>query len=325
MARKSFTFSAGVRASLSKRLQEKLVEFRDEKEIFGVGMLGTALVITRRAKSLGLPLVPAALLTQGGGQVSGLSGRAINKILREHNVKESVGTESGRTSRGTPNLAQAYATFLNELHQKGLFDLQTIEQWWVERFIEYFNTEPFEFRYDQSKSLAAVLRNLLDQALERQRRFPGKTYVGAVMQHLVGAKLELVLPKSQISHHGFSVADAVSARSGDFAIDDVVIHCTTAPTDALLKKCKANLESGKRPIILTLPKMIGAAETMAESLGIAGRVEIMDSIQFLTANLYEMSFFSATERKVTIEKLVQKYNDIVSKCENDASLRIKLG
>lgn len=71
--------------------------------------------------------------------------------------------------------------------------------------------------------------------------------------------------------------------------------------------------------------MIGAAETMAESLGIAGRVEIMDSIQFLTANLYEMSFFSATERKVTIEKLVQKYNDIVSKCENDASLRIKLG
>ena len=106
-------------------------------------------------------------------------------------------------------------------------------------------------------------------------------------------------------------------------IDDVIIHCTTAPTDALLHKCKANLQSGKRPIILTVAKMIGAAEEMAKSLGIDGRVEIMDALQFLSANLYEMSLFQAAQRKTTIEKLTGKYNEIISVHESDASLRIE--
>lgn len=310
---------------MNKNLESKLTQFRDDKQIVNVGALGTALVITRKAKKLSLPLDPNTLVTEGGGQVSGLSGSAINKILLEYNVRNSVGTESGRTSRGTPSLAQAYAKFLNELNRQGLAKLDEIEAWWVARFVDYFNTEPFKLNYDQSKTLGVMLRNLLDQAIERQRKSPGKTYVGAVLQHLVGAKLELALPEVKITHNGFSVADAVSDRSGDFVIDDAIIHCTTAPTEALLQKCKANLQSGKRPIILTISKMIGAAEGAAESLGIDGRVEIMDALQFLAANLYEMSLFKAAQRKITIEKLVEKYNEIVSGHESDASLRIDLG
>lgn len=307
---------------MNKKLEESLTRFRDDKQIVNVGSLGTVLVITRRAKKVSLPIDPDTLITEGGGQVSGLSGNAINKILREYSVSNSVGTESGRTSRGTPNLAKAYAELLNELNRRGLGKLDEIEAWWVARFVDYFNTEPFRLNYDQSKTLGAVLRNLLDQAIERQRKSPGKTYIGAVLQHLVGAKLELALPEVSITHNGFSVADAVSDRSGDFVIDDVIIHCTTAPTEALLKKCKTNLQSGKRPIILTISKMIGAAEGAAENLGIDGRVEIMDALQFLAANLYEMSLFKAAQRKITVEKLVEKYNEIISAHESDASLRI---
>lgn len=169
------------------------------------------------------------------------------------------------------------------------------------------------------------MQDVLNQAIERQKKSPGRTYVGAVLQHLVGAKLELALPTITIVHHGFSVADAVSERSGDFVIDDVAIHCTSAPSESLLKKCKANLQSGKRPMILTIGKMIGAAEGMAEGLGIEGRVEIMDALQFLTANLYEMSLFRAADRKVTLERLVNKYNEIVlAKEAGDQSLRIEL-
>jgi len=211
------------------------------------------------------------------------------------------------------------------LNRQDLAKLDEIEAWWVTRLVDYFNTEPFKLNYDQSKTLVAVLRNLLDQAIERQRKSPGKTYIGAVLQHLVGAKLELAMPKVQITHNGFSVADAVSNRSGDFVIDDAIIHCTTAPTEALVKKCKANLQSGKRPIILTLTKMIGAAEEMAKEIGIEGRVEIMDALQFLAANLYEMSLFKASQRKITMERLAKKYNEIVAEHESDASLRINLG
>jgi hypothetical protein len=288
-------------------------------------MLGMALVITRKAKKKGLPLNAASLLTDGGGQVSGLSGKAINKILAEYDVTRSVGTESGRTSRGTINSSQIYAAFLNNLHDDGMADLGVIERWWVDRLIDFFNSQPFILNYDQSRTLRAMLDDLLGQALKRQRESPGTTYVGAVLQHMVGAKLVLAMPEVTIEHHGFSVADAVSSRSGDFVIDDVAIHCTTAPTEALLDKCCANLQSSVRPIILTVGKGLGAAEVMAETKGISGRVEIMDAIQFLAANLYELSLFATSKRRITIEKLVEQYNVIVDANEPDPSFRVSLG
>ncbi len=306
-------------------LSAKLIEFRDYKQVFNVGALGTVLVITRQAKKKAFPINPDNLITPGGGQVSGLSGRSINKILGDHGITNQVGTESGRTSRGTPSLARSYAEFLNNLASESVVDFDEIERWWVARFIEYFNTEPFKLNYDQSKTLVSVLRNLLEQALERQRKSPGKTYIGAVLQHLVGAKLELSLADVEIIHNGFSVADAVSSRSGDFVIDNAIIHCTTAPSEALLQKCKLNLQSGKIPIILTISKMLGAAEGLAEAVGIDGRVEMMDALQFIAANLYEMSLFKAAQRKITIDNLVEKYNEIVSTHESDASLRIEIG
>ncbi len=178
---------------INEHLSVKLSAFRDKNQIVNVGWLGTVLVITRKAQKMDFPLDSGDLITEGGGQVAGLSGRSINKILT------------------------------------------------------------------------------------------------------------------------------------DFVIDEAIIHCTTAPSEALLLKCRANLQSGKRPIILTTGKGLVAAESMAENFGIEGRVEIMDALQFLTCNLYEMSLFKADQRKITIDKLVVKYNDIINAHESDASLRIEIG
>lgn len=306
-------------------IDSKLIAYRDEKQIFNIDALGTVLIITRKADALGFPLQPESLITKGGGQVSGLGGRAINKILQSHGVNNQVGTESGRTSRGAISLAKDYAEWLNSLNNEGLANLDKIEMWWVGRFVDYFNTEPFKLNYDQAKTLVMMFRDLLDQAIDRQRKTPGKTYVGTVLQHLIGAKLELALPDTHVSHIGASVADSVSERSGDFVIDDAIIHCTTAPSRELIQKCKINLQTGKRPIILTLNRMIGAAEGLAEELNVDGRIEMMDALQFIAANLYKMSLFKTSHRKITIEKLVQKYNKIVDEYESDASLRIEIG
>lgn len=305
-------------------LSARLEQFQSKFNVANVGSLGTALVLTRKAKSLGLPLKAETLLTKGGGQVSGLSGNAINKILKEHGEDRRVGTESGRTSRGTPTLARQYSNFLNEVATESPSLLNDIERWWVERIVEYFNTEPFNLRYDESKNLISMLEDLLEQALKRQQQQPGRTHVGAVLQHLVGAKLELALPNSKIEHHGYSVADKTE-RSGDFDVGDVSIHCTTTPQESLLLKCLANIRSGKRPLILTRGTMIGSAVELAKLLGIADRVEILDVLQFVTMNLYELSLSKAVQRQVTIENLANKYNEIVVKCEADQSLQIKLG
>lgn len=102
------------------KLEAELLNFRDTKQIVNIGALGTVLIITRKANNLGFPLDPSKRITKGGGQVSGLSGRAINKILAEHGVGNFVGTESGGTRRGTPNLARAYAEWLNILNSEGV-------------------------------------------------------------------------------------------------------------------------------------------------------------------------------------------------------------
>lgn len=308
--------------ALSAKQLTALDSFVAKNCVATIGSLGTALILTRKAQKLGLPIDIDAIATTGGGQVSGLSGGAINKILAEHGIAQQVGTESGRTSRGTINLGNAYAHLLNEFATKAA--LVEFELWWVNKFAELFNTQPFELKYDQSKTIAVTIQGLIQQAIDRQRRAPGTTIVGALLQHLVGAKLELALPNMKITHNGVSVADSVSSRSGDFVLDEVVIHCTTSPSQLLLAKCKRNLESGIRPIILTVPRSLQTAINYADELGIGNRVEILDAIQFLTANLYEMSHFRADKRKVTLDALVAKYNEIIDLVESNPSLRIEI-
>lgn len=98
---------------INPNLEAALVQFKADYQVGGVGALGTVLVLTRKAKVLGLPFDLDKLLTPGGGQVAGLSGSNINKILATHCVLQKVGTESGRTSRGTPTLAKQYVAFLH--------------------------------------------------------------------------------------------------------------------------------------------------------------------------------------------------------------------
>jgi len=306
---------------LSPQHENALTDFKEEHGFAGVGAMGTALILTRKAIDNGMPLDSGALLTDGGGQVKGLSGKSINRILDEYNVVQRVGTEAGRTSRGTPTLAWKYAQFLNGLGLT-LDEAADFERWWVDRFIDYFNSKPFKLNYDAGRSLAAVIQDLLNQAVARQKKNPGTMYAGAVLQHLVGAKLELALPELKIGHNGASVADAVSSRSGDFVLDNTIIHCTTAPGDALMQKCKDNLQLGLQPIILTIGKGVGTAQGLSESHGVEGRVEVMDALQFLAANLYEMSLFQGSARRIKVVELVKKYNEIVAAQEADASLRI---
>ena len=68
-----------------------------------------------------------------------------------------------------------------------------------------------------------------------------------------------------------------------------------------------------------------AAESLANIQGICGRVDILEVEQFIATNVYEISQFKTTERKVTVERLIDQYNLIVEACETDPSLKVKVG
>jgi hypothetical protein len=302
-------------------IDERLKEFAQKNRMKGKGPLSVALVVTRHAKKLGMPLDPEALLTDGGGQVVGLGKSAVQSILKDNDVDRVLAEEGGRTSRGSVGNMRKYVAFLNDLHAEKIVDFEQVEAWWIERVREFFSGKPFVLRLDASKSLRAVIRDLLSQAEKRQAQASGSTFVGTMLQHLVGAKLNLLLD-SPLKHHGANVADDVTGREGDFIVDDVAIHVTTSPSEALIRKCRRNLDNGLKPLVITTYRGALLADGLAEQADMADRLDVFEVEQFIAGNLYEIGKFAQAGRRTTAEHLISEYNAIVDECETDPSLRI---
>ncbi len=142
-----------------------------------------------------------------------------------------------------------------------------------------------------------------------------------MLQHLVGAKPNLLLDMLP-QHHGANVADDASGREGDFIVEDVAIHVTTSPSEALIRKCRRNLDNGMKPVIITTYRGVVLAEGLAEQMAIADRLDVFEVEQLIAGNLYEIGKFAQAGRRTTAEQLISEYNAIVDKCETDPSLRI---
>jgi hypothetical protein len=306
-------------------LEQRLEAFADEHQMKGKGALSLVLVLTRQASRRGMPLIPTDFLTKQGGQVAGMGKSAVQSILRDHGIHRVLAREAGRTSRGSIARMQAYLDFLNKLNDEGCPDFPKIEDWWIARVKEHFASQPFKLKLDPSKSLRHAVHELLDAAFKRQKELPGMMFAGALMQHLVGAKLEIMSLPVTIEHRGSSVADAPGGWKGDFLIHEVAIHVTTAPTEGLISKCQENLEQGLRPVIITTERGIGGATALAQNAGLAERIDILEVEQFVATNVYEKSGFADSKRTVTVNELVERYNKIIDSCESDPSLRILVG
>lgn len=283
--------------------------------------------MTRRAKELGLPLEPASLLSPRGGQVQGLGRQRVQSILSDHGIHRVLAHEAGRTSRGSIDNMRAYVDWLNAANAEtplSADSIEDIEAWWIQRVKAFFASQPFVLRIDSAKSLAAIVRDLLDQAQKRQDESPGSRFVGTVLQHLIGAKLGVLLKDETIEHRGASVADEPSGTPGDYLVGDVAIHVTTAPSEALIAKCARNLEQGLRPLIVTLTRGVAVAEELAKQSAIDERLDVLDAEQFLVADLYELGRFGAEGRKSIAQSIVERYNAIIDSVETDPSLRIRL-
>lgn len=302
----------------------ELAELTSNKGFRRPGPLSVALVVTQHAKKMGLPLDPNKLVTQGGGQVLGLGKGAVQAILKRHGIDRVLASEGGRTSRGSLGNMQKYVAFLNELGGKGRVDLDAVEIFWIRRVQEFFAGKPFKIKLDAMRSLRTVVRDLIDQAVERQKNAPGMQYAGAVLQHIVGAKLDCALGKGSFQHNSFSTADAPGARAGDFFLGDVAIHVTTSPTEAVIKRCQENLNDGHRPILVTLQRGLTVAEGLAGNIGLADRIDIFEIEQFVALNLYELGKFGFDGRRTAITELVSRYNEIIEQVETDPSLKIEI-
>ena len=127
-----------------------------------------------------------------------------------------------------------------------------------------------------------------------------------------------------MAHHGASVADHSTERNADFEVNGVAIHVTTHPTEALIRKAVANLKAGLKPLIITLQDGVTGAHYLIKGTAWADRVDVLEVAQFLTANIYERSLFQVGEYRITLLGVIERYNQVVAKCEVDPVSRIRL-
>lgn len=303
-------------------LDNALRSFYKEKKFGGKGALSVAIVVTQHARTLGVPLDADSLLTDAGGQVLGLGRTAVQSVLNRHGIDRVLAAEGGRTSRGSIQKMRDYVAFLNARAAAGSIDLDAVEAFWIHRIRDFFAAKPFAIRLDASRSLRKLVHDVIAQAEERQREAPGMQYAGAVLQHLVGAKLDCALGDGTLEHNSFSTSDAQSDRAGDFHIGDVAIHVTTAPGEAVIRRCRENLDAGLRPVIVTMSKGLAVAEGLAENADLGERIDVFEIEQFVALNLYELGKFAAEGRRVAVGDLVTRYNEIIEQFETDPSLKI---
>lgn len=311
---------------MNSQLERSLKQLHKDLDIPGKGSLGVVLIVTKQAIRMGLPLDPSTLVTESGTQVKGLSGSSANAILRKHGVERSLGTEVGRTSRGSVVKMQKYVDALNKLHhtmQLTPRDLEEIEAYWAKQTALFFASQPFLLRIDEALSLQACISDLLDQAIKKQRETKGTKYVGALIHYLVGAKIRMFAP--EVAARSFAAADESSGVAGDYVVEDLSFHVTTLPTEHLMRKCAENLDAAMRPVIVTMQASVESTYVTAQSAGVSRRIEVWDVVQFISTNVYEGKIREELPRATLLENLITNYQSVlIDAGETDASLSILL-
>ncbi len=217
---------------------------------------------------------------------------------------------------------KSYVALLNELHEDGLADLDAIERHWIREVRRCPAGTPFRLSRDPNQSLRSVLSNLFEQAFRRRRSAEERAHAGALLQHLVGAELACTLRPEVVRHHPYATADTGTGRAGDFVIGDTAFHVTAAPSEAVIERCRDNLETALRPVLITFENKTPTAFALAENAGIEARIDIFDIERFLALNILERGRFRSEGRQAALDDLVDEYNRIVEENETDRSLRI---
>lgn len=282
-------------------------------------------LIVSQMVSDGLPIEEDRLFSDGRSQVRGLSGTSIAKILERHGENRLFTREGGRTSRGTVFLAKSFRDTLNDVLKLTPPSLSLAElSFSLERYftncirLDYFDKQRISVELQPSKPVSIIIEDILRAAAERSDK-----PTGAVLQHLVGAKLQLRFPNENIGLDQANAADMQTDREGDFQVGTTAFHVTVAPMEKLINRCNENKKSGYRPVILTLDRKVMAAKQMADNAGIAEDISVQSAEVFIGNNIEEIAIYDGDEIRQGIASLIEAYNNRIAAVEVDKSLMIE--
>lgn len=263
-------------------------------------------------------------LDTGGGQVPGLSGKAIQAILRDHGITKTYAKMGGRTTRSSTPIAKALIAKLD--NSVNLTSLSNAERLQVAADVEeclvgmvraFFGRRKLEVEIDLSKPGPVIVEDVLRAAY-------AKKVGGPVAQHLVGAKLARRFPEKTIENYPATAPDEQLNREADFQLENAAFHVSVAPTSEHLQRCAENLMQGRQPYMIVPAAQLSKARAFAEDKEIEGRVAIVALETFVGQNIDEMGGFRRDKVRPEIAAVLVEYNRRVAEVETDQSIQISI-
>ncbi|MBL8168019.1 MAG: DUF4928 family protein [Acidobacteria bacterium] len=285
------------------------------------GTIGAALVVLDRLKTQ-YNLKLSAHRAAGQSQISGVSSAAVARILAEFGETRPFLKEGGRTNRGGPGdiekmLASIAVAQLERLPAEERNEiLKALQGFLVDRVREFHNRQRLKIIYDPSKSTWQSVRDLLVLARETGKE-------GPVAQYLVGAKLSLRFPNTNIGNESYSTADDQLGRPGDFHLSDTAFHVTVAPMAAIYEKCCRNVEAGYRVYLLVPDRLLVGVRQNADA-ALPGKIAVESIESFVANNIEELSLFAKNKIPNGFRRLLETYNTRVDATEIDKSMMIEI-
>jgi len=281
-------------------------------------LAGTLTVLNRLAGRC--PLTDADVFTSGG-QLSGGRGAALFAVLKAYGVPDGF-LSDGVTTRSTEKfrrllVALDYGRPLEGMSQEERAAIiQTLATRVTAQVATLLQRQHVTVTCDRRSSPLAWVEGIFSAVKDRSQ--------GRVEQHLVGAKLEILLPGAKIGREAAAAADAQTGRSGDFRTSHSVYHVTAAPSRSVITRCKRNIAEGKHPVLLVPRATLERAKGLAEAQGIEGQVSVFAMEDFLAYNIVELADARNASFMAVLQQIVQVYNERIEEAETDASLRIEL-
>lgn len=305
----SKNFEDWFRTSLPKQLEEKVTP----------GTVAVLLQVLDDLKS-NYNLEYQAYFTAKGAQIKDISGPRVKKILARFGENRRFLSEGGRTSRGGPRALEKMLLFFKDLISDDLDEdsrnelLNGFQIFLVERIREFFDQKKVKLVFDPKLSTWQTIHNLIKASSKK---------AGYVVQHLVGAKLELRFPGILISNEAGSTADAPTNRGGDFTVGNTIFHVTMSHKTELFDKCLQNLRDGLKVYLIVPDSILASARQWGTSYS-NGQIAVESLESFLSQNIEEISIFESEHLKHRLVELINIYNRRVMDAEVDMSLMIEL-
>lgn len=298
---------------------------RNKNGLVNTNVITTGLIVSSMIRD-GIPIVDERFYSKAQSQVKGLSGNAVSKLLKQHGETRPFTSEGGRTSRGTIRLAEGYRNRINTLAvDLAPNDIEILADGLEKYFakcagLDYFDKQRLDVEIDPAKPVSNIIADILHAAAERADR-----PTGTVLQHLIGAKLQLRFPNEDVGLDKANAADQQTNREGDFQIGTTAFHVTVAPMEKLIDRSIRNKKAGYRPIIITPERRVVAALQMVENFdpAMADKIGIQSAESFIGTNIEEIATYDSSRIRYDVARLIRTYNQRISMIESDGSLQIE--